>query len=171
MLENIKTIVLLFSAAVFTMGCVNLKAVNGFAVSGEKSFAAENVPSYGYTAYCYDSSYIFKSGRFLKNYDCDSTQAILYDSIIAKEYSLLSTWFGALAKLSGSTETIRVDTLASALGPGTYGSFTVTAAESGAATAIGTAAKYLLTVSVVGKDIKKNLISDWPAIKMNLDTL
>jgi hypothetical protein len=167
----IRNLVLLVAAAGLFTSCVDLKAVNTYAESSQKSFLAENVPAYGYAAYVYDSAYIFGVGRFLKYYDADSAQAIGFDTIIAKEYSLLAAYFNALAKLSGSSETIHADTLTGALAAGTYGSFTITTTEAGVATELGVAAKFLLTAGIRDKDIKNNLSKNWPAVKGLLDTL
>jgi hypothetical protein len=150
-----KNYLLLLLALVLIAGCVDLKGVNKFALTSQKTLA-QPLP-YGYGDYCYDSCYVYDNSTAQTRYPCDCSLAINFDTVVVREGLRLSAYFSALAKLSGSTDIINVDTLGSAIAAGNYGKISVTASDVQIVSGVATAIQDLVTVNFKSKHIADNL--------------
>jgi hypothetical protein len=103
-----KNSLLLLLALVMVAGCVDLKGVNQFALTSQKTLVQPL--AYGYGDYCYDSCYVYDTSKAQARYPCDCSLAIGFDTVVVREGVRLSVYFAALAKLSGSGDIINVDT-------------------------------------------------------------
>ena len=75
------------------------------------------------------------------------------DAHIASEYSLLSTYFGALARFADAGSTINFAPMSSPLPAGTYGQVTISAQEASYASRLATAMTTLATTGYKAKKI------------------
>lgn len=152
-------------------GCVQLKEVHAFTESSRESLEKDSRTGYGYADYCFDSCYIFNAaGRQLADFDCNCSNAEIYDTLLGKEYGILGDYFAALGKLAGSKATINFAPLGTAIAAGTYGHLTITATESSVVNALSTAATDLFTTNYKSKKIKEIIVryNDTLSIAMEL---
>jgi hypothetical protein len=141
------------------IGCVQLKEVHAFTETSQKALESDNQIGYGYADYCFDSCYIFNvSGKQLADFDCPCSNAEIYDTLIQKEYAILSAYFAVLGKLGGAKSTINFAPVGGAIRAGTYGKLTITSTECGAMNGLATAATYLFTTKYKSKKIKEIII-------------
>jgi len=153
-------------------GCAPLKEVNQFASSCQQSLAKASFTGYGYYGYCYDSCYTFnRSGKFLVDFDCDCSYAHRLDTLISREYGILSDYFAALARLSGSETTIDFAPVAGAISEGSYGNITITAQESGAVNRLAKVATDLFTEKYKSKKIKEIILTYNDTLKIAMELL
>jgi hypothetical protein len=156
----------------YCTGCAPLKEVNLFASASQQSLAKANNTGYGYYEFCYDSSYTYnKTGKFLVDFDCDCNYGHSLDTLIRIEYAILSNYFAALAKLSGSGSGIDLAPVAGAVSEGAYGSITITAQESKAVNTIATVASNLLNKNYKSKKVKEIILKYNDTLKMALELL
>ena len=140
-------------------GCVQLKEVQTFTETSQKALESDQQIGYGYADYCFDSCYIFNaSGHQLVDFDCNCSNAEVYDTLIQKEYNILGAYFAALGKLAGSKSTINFLPLGTAVAAGTYGKMTITSTESSVVNALSQAATYVFTTKYKSKKIKEIIV-------------
>jgi len=152
-------------------GCVQLKEVHAFTETCQTTLDKDVQISYGYVDYCQDSCYIFNvSGRQLADFDCNCQNDEGYDTVIKKEYNILSAYFCALGKLAGTQSKINFAPIATAIQAGTYGNMVVTTEESTVVSTLATVATDLLTTKYKSKKIREILVryNDTLAIAMEL---
>ena len=162
----------LFLLGMANTGCVDLKGVNSFARSSQATLDESRTLSYGYASYCADSCYIYNNaGKELKDFICDCGHATAYDTALQKEFSALSAYFGALAKMSGTSKVISAAPLGTSMAAGTYGRFTISTAESGIAGALATAATYVLTTHYKSTHIEDTVKKYGPDVDNYIEIL
>jgi len=140
------------------VACVPLKEVHAFTESSVQTLENDHQIDYKYADYCWDSCYLFNtSGRQLADFDCNCLQDEKYDSIVRKEYDVLSDYFAALGKLAGAGSYFNFAPISDAIQEGTYGKLTVTANEANVVNALATVATDLFTTRYKSKKIKEIL--------------
>lgn len=156
---------------IIQISCVQLKEVHAFTETCQATLDRDNQISYGYADYCQDSCYIFNvSGIQLADFDCNCQLDEGYDTVITKEYNILSAYFCALGRLAGTESKINFAPVATAVQAGTYGSLVVTTEESTIVNTLATVATDLLTTKYKSKKIKEVLVryNDTVTIAMEL---
>jgi hypothetical protein len=156
---------LILQALLYT-ACADLKGINKFAGSSCKTIA-QRFP-YGYSDYCFDSCYIYDNSTNPEHYPCDCKTAAAYDTAVIRESGKLGSYFTALAKLSGSADVIKVDTLGAVVTAGTYGSLTISSTEASVASGVATGIQDLLTVNFKSKHLTANLQTYGNAVDSSL---
>jgi hypothetical protein len=146
--------VLVFVVIAFSR-CANLKEVNSFAVTSQQIMDKNKTVNWGYYAYFHDSAYIYHSmPDHLRDVDCHCDGEKKADTIITNECSLLSVYFGVLAKFTDSKSAIDVNPLGQAVQAGTYGHMTVSSQESGIVSGLATGLSDLFTTGYKSKKLK-----------------
>ncbi|HTI07503.1 MAG TPA: hypothetical protein VL832_03070 [Puia sp.] len=161
----------LFFFSLLQVACVPLKEVHAFTESSVQTLENDHQIDYKYADYCWDSCYLFNtSGRQLADFDCNCGQDEKYDSIVRKEYDVLSDYFTALGKLAGAGSYFNFAPIGDAIQEGTYGNLTVTANEAKVVNALATVATDLFTTRYKSKKIKEILekYHDTVAIAMEI---
>jgi hypothetical protein len=158
--------VIFLAMFVAAAGCADLKGVNKFSVSGAR-LTAQPFP-YSYSAFSFDSCYIYDTAKTVGHYPCVNSIATRYDTAVAREAGKLSAYFTALARLSGSAEVINVDTIAGAVVAGTYGKLTISSTEASVASGVATAIQDLATVRFKTKHLGANLHQYGSAVDSSL---
>jgi hypothetical protein len=137
------------------IGCADLKGISTFSASSAKTLSQQ--PSYGYTRYCGDSCYIYAKDSPYIPCPCESSEAVLYDTLLGREAVWLVAYFNSLSQLSGAGTVIDVDTLAGTIQAGQYGQYNVSSTDVQVFSGVTTAVRDLLTAGVKSKDIRRNL--------------
>ena len=167
-----KTGFLVLAVSLLCHSCVPLKEVGQFATTAQKNLDQGNATGYGYKDYSYDSCWLYnKAGASLKEFDCDGSQPSVFDSLVKNEYSILSAYFAALAKLADPSTSIDVSPIGGSVKAGTYGSLTITADESGIAGGIAIAATDLLTTHYKSGKIKEVILKYNDSIRLAIENL
>lgn len=147
--------------------CADLKGINNFSLNSSKVLA-QPFPS-SYEAYCTDSCYVYDSTAQFVSYPCHCQLAISHDTIVNREAGKLINYFIALAKLSGSSDIINVDTLAGAVQAGKYGSLTISSTDAAVASGVATAIQDLVTIGFKSKHLTLDLQQFGAAVESSLD--
>jgi len=142
----------LFCAAVFAR-CANVKEVSAFAVSSRQALEKQRTEAFGYYSYYHDSAYLYRYlPNHLRDVDCHCEAEKQADAHITSEYSLLVTYFAALARFADPGSSINFAPMASPVPAGTYGQVTITTQEASYAAYL---AKALTTLTTTGYKAKK----------------
>src|SRR5258708_4038626 len=161
----------LLQLCIIQVSCIQLKEVHAFTETCQTTLDKDTQISYGYADYCQDSCYIYNvSGRQLVDFDCNCQNAERYDTVIKKEYDILSAYFAALGKLAGAQSKINFAPVAKAVQPGTHGNLVVTTEESTVVNTLAMVDTDLLTTKYKSKKIKEVLVryNDTVTIAMEL---
>jgi len=155
-MNTIPARVVFFILISFSLGaCINFKEVNHFSTTCQSGLDNDSTAEYGYFEYCRDSCYIYnESPKFLKEMDCHCSQAHGFDTTLTSEFRVLSAYFAALAKLSGSESVLSFAPIGSSIHEGTYGSMTVTQTESNVVNGLAAVATAVLTTNYKNSKIK-----------------
>lgn len=148
-------LILICFVSSLAIGCADLKGISTFSISSAKTLSQQ--PSYGYSHYCGDSCYIYAKDSPYITCPCESSKAVLYDTLLKREAAWLEAYFNALSQLSGAGTVIDVDTLAGTIQAGQYGQYNVSSTNVQVFGGITTAARDLLSAGVKSKDIRRNL--------------
>src|SRR5579859_1669355 len=145
---------LLLSAAVVFTRCANLKEVSSFAITSQQIMDRNKSATFGYYAYFHDSAYIYRYlPDHLRDVDCHCDIEKQADAHIASEYSLLSTYFGVLAKFADPRAAINFGPMGNPLPAGAYGHVSISAQEATLTARLATGLSVLVTTRYKEKKV------------------
>ena len=152
---SLKNYCLLLCGAIAFARCADLKEVSAFGLTSQQVMDRNKSATFGYYAYYHDSAFIYNYlPDHLRDVDCHCDAEKTADANIAKEYALLSTYFGILAKFADPKAAINFGPLGAPLPAGTYGHVTVSTTEAGIASGLATGLTALATTEYKAKKIK-----------------